>query len=59
MSPSSSPLHLLSYGIFNMFRTPLAHEAKVKWYIDKNDAIDLLTTLSFIHRKLDKVVKIK
>ncbi|QEK11661.1 hypothetical protein FQB35_04400 [Crassaminicella thermophila] len=42
-----------------MFRTPLAHEAKVKWYIDKNDAIDLLTTLSFIHRKLDKVVKIK
>lgn len=49
----------LLHGIFNMFRNPLAHEAKVNWYIDKNDAIDLLTTLSFIHRKLDKAVKIK
>lgn len=48
----------LLLGIFSMFRNTLAHEAKIYWPITEQDAIDLLTTLSFIHRKLDNAVKI-
>jgi uncharacterized protein (TIGR02391 family) len=45
-------------GIFSMFRNVVAHEAKITWSISEQDAIDLFTTLSFIHRKLDNAVKI-
>lgn len=48
----------LLVGIFSMFRNTLAHEAKIYWPISEQDAVDLLTTLSFIHRKLDNAVKI-
>lgn len=48
----------LLFGIFGMFRNTLAHEPKINWGISEQDAIDLLTTLSFIHRKLDKAVKV-
>lgn len=48
----------LLLGIFSMFRNTTAHEAKIYWSISEQDAIDLLTTLSFIHRKLDNAVKI-
>lgn len=48
----------LIMGVFSMFRNPHAHEAKIYWNISEQDAIDLLTTLSFIHRKLDNAVKI-
>lgn len=48
----------LLLGIFSMFRNTMAHEAKIYWTISEQDAIDLLTTLSFIHRKLDNSVKI-
>lgn len=48
----------LLIGIFSMFRNTTAHEAKIYWSISEQDAIDLLTTLSFIHRKLDISVKI-
>ncbi|MCT4564995.1 MAG: TIGR02391 family protein [Maledivibacter sp.] len=49
----------LLHGIFSMFRNPIAHEAKINWNINKDDAIDLLTTLSLLHRKLDNAVNIK
>ena len=41
-------------GTFGMFRNPMAHEAKIKWEITEEDAIDLLSLVSLIHRKLDK-----
>lgn len=40
-------------GVFSMFRNPTAHEPRAKWEITKEDAIDLLSLLSLIHRKLD------
>lgn len=46
-------LRNLLLGIFSMFRNIAAHEAKIHWNIDKQDAIDLLTMISFAHRKLD------
>ncbi|WP_075809888.1 TIGR02391 family protein [Clostridium perfringens] len=49
--------HLL-LGIFSMFRNTHAHEPKISWYISEQDALDLFTTLSFIHRKLDNAIKI-
>lgn len=43
-------------GIFGIFRNTTAHEPKIKWSIDEQDALDLLTMVSYIHRQLDKAV---
>lgn len=40
-------------GLFGMVRNPLAHHAKVEWDMSEQDALDILTTLSLVHRKLD------
>lgn len=41
-------------GTFGMFRNPTAHEARIRWDMSKDDAEDLLTIVSLIHRRLDK-----
>ena len=41
-------------GAFGMFRNPTAHEARIKWKMTKEDAEDLLTIVSLIHRRIDK-----
>ncbi|WP_455232466.1 TIGR02391 family protein [Geopseudomonas aromaticivorans] len=41
-------------GTFGMFRNPTAHEARIYWEMSKEDAEDLLTIVSLIHRRLDK-----
>lgn len=46
----------LMTGVFGAFRNPAAHEPKVKWHVNETDALDLLTTLSLIHRRLDRAV---
>ncbi|ACL63333.1 TIGR02391 family protein [Methylobacterium nodulans] len=40
-------------GAFGMFRNVTAHEARVRWTMQKSDAEDLLTLVSLIHRRLD------
>lgn len=40
-------------GVFGMFRNPAAHEARILWTISKDDAEDLLSLVSLIHRRLD------
>jgi len=40
-------------GLFGMVRNPLAHNAKIEWEMSEQDALDILTTLSLVHRKLD------
>lgn len=40
-------------GTFGMFRNPSAHEARVLWAMSKEDAEDLLSLVSLIHRRLD------
>lgn len=40
-------------GTFGMFRNPTAHEARIHWTMTKEDAEDLLTMVSLIHRRLD------
>lgn len=41
-------------GTFGMFRNPTAHEPRIKWEMTKEDAEDLLTIVSLIHRRIDK-----
>jgi uncharacterized protein (TIGR02391 family) len=40
-------------GTFGMFRNTTAHEARIHWSIGKDDAEDLLSLVSLIHRRLD------
>lgn len=51
-----SGLANLMKGVFGTFRNPAAHTPKVKWPVSEPDALDLLTTLSMIHRRLDSAV---
>lgn len=46
----------LLVGTFGMFRNPTAHEARVLWEMTKEDAEDLLSLVSLIHRRIDKAV---
>lgn len=41
-------------GLYGMVRNPLGHEPKIEWEMSEEDALDILTTISMIHRKLDK-----
>ena len=52
-SEQSGFLNLLK-GIFGMFRNVTAHAAKVEWPVSEEDAYDLLTLVSLVHKKLDR-----
>jgi len=43
-------------GVFGTFRNVTAHAPKIHWAVNRNDAMDALTILSYIHRRLDEVV---
>ncbi|HAU1193390.1 TPA: TIGR02391 family protein [Legionella pneumophila] len=43
-------------GVFGAFRNVTSHIPKIKWHIDEQDALDLLSSISLIHRRLDKAV---
>ena len=44
----------ITEGICNMFRNPEAHQPKIEWPIEEQDAIEILSLLSYCHRRLDK-----
>lgn len=44
----------LAKGVFGLFRNVTAHAPKITWTITEPDALDLFTTLSLIHRRLDQ-----
>ena len=44
-------------GLFGAFRNPGAHAPKIYWKITEQDALDILTTISLIHRRLDSAVQ--
>ena len=45
--------HMLK-GVFGTFRNVLAHAPKIGWAVNRIDALDALTILSYIHRRLDE-----
>jgi uncharacterized protein (TIGR02391 family) len=47
----------LMKGMFSAFRNVTAHAPKVSWPISEQDALDLLTIASFLHRRLDAAVR--
>ena len=44
--------HLL-IGLFGTIRNPAAHNPKIEWDMAEQDALDILTLASLVHRKLD------
>jgi len=44
-------------GLFGMFRNTTAHAPKITWRIDEQDALDILSLISLIHRRLDGAVE--
>ncbi|MCM3565608.1 TIGR02391 family protein [Hydrogenophaga intermedia] len=47
----------LLIGLFGAVRNPLAHAPKTNWPMSEQDALDILTLVSLIHRKLDGTTK--
>lgn len=47
----------LLIGMFGMFRNPLAHEPRLSWPMTEADALDMMSTISLVHRKLDQAVR--
>ena len=45
-------------GVFGTFRNVTAHAPKIKWPIEEQDALDLLTIVSYLHRRLDRAIKV-
>jgi len=46
-------------GCFSAFRNPTAHEPRIVWHVSEADTLDLLSTLSLIHRRLDNAVVLR
>jgi uncharacterized protein (TIGR02391 family) len=43
----------LAKGVFGTFRNTTAHEARIHWNVSEQDAFDLMTIASYLHRRLD------
>lgn len=44
-------------GLFGAFRNTTGHAPKIFWKISEQDALDILTTISLVHRRLDTAVR--
>ncbi|HSS99373.1 MAG TPA: TIGR02391 family protein [Terriglobales bacterium] len=44
----------LLVGLFGTIRNPLAHNPRLEWDMSEQDALDILTMASLVHRKLDR-----
>jgi uncharacterized protein (TIGR02391 family) len=40
-------------GLFGMFRNPTAHAPKITWAVNKDDAEEVFTLLSLVHKRID------
>lgn len=44
-------------GMFGTFRNPTAHAPKLVWKVSEQDALDLLSLVSYVHRRLDSAIR--
>ena len=44
----------LLIALFHLVRNPMAHTPKINWKQNENEALDILTIVSFAHKYLDK-----
>ena len=49
----------LLIGIFGTFRNVPAHAPRLTWAIDRREALDALTIISYAHRRLDEAVVVR
>ncbi len=47
----------LMKGFFGIFRNPTAHAPRIAWKVTEQDALDMMTVSSLLHRRLDEAVK--
>ena len=47
----------LMKGVFGTFRNTTAHAPRISWNMTEQDALDLLTMASFLHRRLDSAAR--
>lgn len=50
-------VHIL-VGLFDAVRSPTEATSNVRWPITEEDALDILSLVSFVHRKLDGAIRI-
>jgi uncharacterized protein (TIGR02391 family) len=43
-------------GLFGTFRNPTAHAPRIEWNMSEEDALDLLSLASYVHRRIDGAV---
>lgn len=55
-SEQKGPLNLMK-GLLGTFRNPTAHAPEISWNMTEQDALDLLTMASFLHRRLDRAAR--
>jgi uncharacterized protein (TIGR02391 family) len=46
-------LAMLCKGLFSTFRNPTAHAPKIRWALERSEALDMLTLASMLHRRID------
>jgi len=44
-------------GAFGVFRNPTAHTLRAMWPMDEQDALDLLSLASYLHRRIDVAIR--
>lgn len=47
----------LLVGVFGVFRNPTAHAPRIAWPVSEQEALDLMSLLSYLHRRLDAAVR--
>ncbi|HEY2975864.1 MAG TPA: TIGR02391 family protein [Pyrinomonadaceae bacterium] len=45
-------------GVFGTFRNVTGHAPKIFWPISEQDALDILSIISYLHRRLDAAVRV-
>ncbi len=48
----------LLVGLYGTVRNPLAHDPKIDWDMTEQDALDIMSAISLVHRKLDECKKL-
>jgi len=43
-------------GLFGVFRNPIAHSPRTSWTMTEEDALDLFSLASYVHRRVDRAV---
>lgn len=46
-------------GLCNMFRNPEAHQPKIEWPVSEQDALEILSLISYCHRRLDNTKRVE